>query len=69
MLDLFVLYVGVLHAGNTYDQDPYQAVTVWTHGNFVVLPHWESRLLTPCLYIQLSHIILTLSQPGLVLSE
>ena len=42
-------------------QEGYQLVTVCTHGEFIVLLHWEIRLLAPCHDIPLSHIILTLS--------
>ena len=37
-------------------------LTVWTHGDFIVLPHWETRPWPDILH---SHIILTLSQPVL----
>ena len=34
-----------------------------SHGDFIVLPHWETKPLAPCPDIPLSEIILTLSQP------
>ena len=43
------MVVGVLHPGNmvwSY-QDGYRLVTVHTHGDCVVLPHWETRPLAP----------------------
>ena len=43
-------------------------VTVRTHGDFISLPHWETRPPGPGPHIPLSHIILTLSQPVLALS-
>ena len=41
---------------------------VCTHGDFIVLPQWETRPLAPGLDIPFSHIILALRQPVLVLS-
>ena len=46
----------------------YRVVTVHTHSDFIVLPHWETRLQVPCPEIPLSHIILSLSQPVLALA-
>ena len=39
----------------------YRLVTLHTYGDYIVLPHWEIRLLAPWPNIPLSHIILTLS--------
>ena len=39
-----------------------------THGDFIVLDHWNTRPLELWAAIPLSHIILTLSQPVLALS-
>ena len=36
-------------------------MTVRTHVNFIVLPHWETKLPAPWPDIPLSHIILTLA--------
>ena len=36
-----------------------------THGDVIVLPHWETKLPAPWPAIPLRHIILTLSQPVL----
>ena len=41
-------------------QDRYRLVTVHTDGDFIVLPHWESRLLAPWSNFALCHIILIL---------
>ena len=49
-------------------QGRYRLVSVRTHGNFIMLPHWEIRPLTPWPDIPLSNIILTLSEPVLALS-
>ena len=46
----------------------YRLVKVCTHGDFIVLPHWTPRLPASWPDIPLGHIILTLSQPVLVLS-
>ena len=46
----------------------HQLVTVCTHGDFIVLPHWDIRAPAPCPTIPLSHIILTLSKPAFSLS-
>ena len=48
--------------------DSYRLVTVHTHGEFIWLPHWETRLLAPIPNTPLSLIIRTLSQPVLALS-
>ena len=42
-------------------------VTVHIDIDFIVLHHWEIRLLVQCLDMPLSHIILTLSQSVLAL--
>ena len=52
----------VLHPTNIKQyQDAYRLVTVRTHGDVTVLPHYETRLPAPSLDIPLSHIILALS--------
>ena len=43
-------------------------LTVFTRGDFIVLLHWDPRLLTPWSAIQFNLIILTLRQPVLALS-
>ena len=48
-------------------QDQYRLVTVRTYGEFIVLPHLETRLLAPWLDIPHSHIILILRQPVIAL--
>ena len=40
----------------------YRPVTVHTHGDFIVLPHWNTRPVAPWSAIPLSCIILILSQ-------
>ena len=40
-------------------QDGYLLMTMHTRDDFIVLPHWEARLLAPWPDIPLSHIILT----------
>ena len=47
--------------------DEYQLVTECTHGDFIVLPYWYTRPLTPWPTIPLSRIILRLSQPVLIM--
>ena len=44
-----VRYEDVLHSCGTrlVGGDGYQLVTVQTHDNFIVLPHWNTRLLAP----------------------
>ena len=42
------------------NQDGHQLATVHTHGNFIVLSHFEIRLSAPLRDIPLSHILLTL---------
>ena len=42
-------------------QDGHQLVTARSHGDFIMLTHWEIRLPAPCPDIPPSHIILTLS--------
>ena len=42
-------------------QDGYWVVTVHTHGNFILLPHWDSKLPASWPDFTVSHIILTLS--------
>ena len=45
-----VMYETVLHSGGTSPvgrRDVYQLVTVQTHGNLIVLPHWNTRLPAP----------------------
>ena len=49
----FVLFV-VLHPSNIY-QDGYWLVTVRTHGDFIVLPHWETAISTMTWYPTQSH--------------
>ena len=46
----------------------YRLVTVYTHGVFIVLLHWDIRPPTSWHAIPLSHIILTLSKLVLSLS-
>ena len=52
-------------------QDEYQLVRVCTHDDFIiiVLPNWEIRPPTPLPDIPLSHSIMKLSQPVLILTE
>ena len=40
-----------------------------THGDFIILPHSEARPTAPWHDIPLSHIILTLGQPVLIMSS
>ena len=63
------LVVGVLCSGNIkgQHQERYWLVTVCTHGDFTVLPYWQTRQPAPWPDIRLSHIMLTLNQPVLVL--
>ena len=49
-------------------QDGYWFVTMCTHSDFTVLPHWATGPPAPATDIPLNHIILTLSQPVLALS-
>ena len=44
LVDLLLEFNGL--ATSKY-QDGYQLVTVYTHGNFIVLLHWETRLPAP----------------------
>ena len=60
------LFVEVLHLRS--DQDKYRLVTMHTHGDFVMLPNWETRLPVACPDIPLSRIFLTLNQPVFALS-
>ena len=46
----------------------YQLATVCTHGDFIVLPHWNTMLPAQSPSIPLSQIILPLSEPVLALS-
>ena len=48
-------------------QDGYRLVTVSTHGDFIVLPHWKTGPPAPLPDIPLNHIILRLSQPVLIM--
>ena len=48
-------------------QDGYRLVTVRTHGNFIVLLHWDTKPLAPWPVIPLSQVVLTLSQPVLIM--
>ena len=41
--------------------DGHRILIVHTHSNFIMLSHWETRLLAPCPDMQISHIILTAS--------
>ena len=60
------MFVGALGPSNIYGDiiTLYGIVIVYTHGDFMVLSH---RPLTPEPDIPLSHIILTLTEPVLVL--
>ena len=65
-------YEMVLHSCGTRpwreggdEGERYRLVTVRTHGDFIMLPHWNTRLPTPWPAIPLSCIILTLNQPVL----
>ena len=49
-------------------QCTYWLVSVHTHGDFIVLPHWATRPPAPWPDILLSHIFLTLSHPVLAIS-
>ena len=49
-------------------QYEHRLMAVHTHDDFIVLPHWETRPPGSGPDIPLSHIILTLSQPILVLT-
>ena len=46
----------------------YWLVTVWTHGDFIVLPHWNIRPPTPWSAIPLSQIFQTLTELVIALS-
>ena len=46
----------------------YRLTTVHTHGDFIMLPNWETRLSASWLDISLSHTILTLGTTFLTLS-
>ena len=59
-----ILFVVVLRPSNISGhirKDTDRLVTVLTHGDFIVLPHWNTRLRAPFPAIRLSHIILTTS--------
>ena len=60
----------VLHGYETrpLEGGVHQFATVCTHGNFIVLPHWNTRPPAPLPDIPLSRIILTLREPFLALS-
>ena len=65
-----VKYEAVLHnCGRNPGGDGYRLVTVRTHDDFIVLPHWNTRLPAWWPAIPLSHIILTLNQPVFALSS
>ena len=63
------LIVGVLHLGNMYGHIR-TGSDLWlcTHGDFSVLPHWDTRLSALWPDILLSSINLTLTQPVLTLT-
>ena len=48
-------------------KDGYRLATIHDHGDFMVLPHWETTLLEPCLNFPLSHIILIVRSPIIAL--
>ena len=56
-----LFYILVKHLWSYHYE--YRLVTVRTHDDLIVLPHWEFRLQPPWPDIPLKHIILTLSQP------
>ena len=62
------LWLVVLATPMSSYQDGYQLVTVHTHDNIILLPHWEIRLPAPWHDIPFSHIILTPNEPVLTLS-
>ena len=61
----FSLVVWVLHLTSLQHlksyQDRHWLVTVCTHDDLIVLPHWKIRLPAPWPNIPLSHIVLTLN--------
>ena len=50
----------------SYYHDGSWIVTACTDGGFIVLPNWDTRLPAPWLGFTLSHIILTLSKPHIL---
>ena len=48
-------------------QDGYRFVTVFTHGDLIVLSHWDTRPTAVIPDSPLSHIVLTLSQSVLIM--
>ena len=63
-----VRYETMLHSCGTSPVRGYRLVTVCTHSDFIVLPHWDTRPPASRLTIPLSHIILAPSQLVLALS-
>ena len=64
-----VRFEAVLHSCLTSpEEDRYPLMTLNTHGDFIVLPHWNTWPLAPCPAIPLTHINLILSEPDLALS-
>ena len=64
VIDLFVCWSFTSWQHLRSYQDGYRP-----YGDFIVLPHWETRLLAPHPNIPFSQIILTLFQPVLALSN